>query len=346
MSPSARRRSCSPSLRPVLSPSPRPSRATALRLTTLLILGLTGAVLASPARAADDYKLGPDSQPRPGVPRGTVTKHEWRSQLYPGTRRDYWIYVPAQYDGSAPAAVMIFQDGAGAVKADGTLRAPVVFDNLIHARAMPVTIGIFINPGSFPAVNPALPPRSNRSAEYDTLSDLYARFLLEEILPEVGRRYRLTEDPERRALWGQSSGAICAFTVAWQRPESFRKVVSFIGSYTAIAYRPAQGNQPLRPGGDLYPTLIRKSPIKPLTVFLQDGANDLNNSHGSWFLANQQMLAALLWANANADEKKLGGPRYRVNHAWGDGGHTGKHGGALFPEILRWLWQNDLPPAP
>ncbi|MBI5689385.1 MAG: esterase family protein [Verrucomicrobia bacterium] len=303
---------------------------------------LPALVLLSVGHAADDYRPGPDAQPQPGVPRGQVTQHRWASQIFAGTTRDYWVYVPAQYDGTTPAAVMVFQDGAGCVKPDGTIRVPIVFDNLIHRGEMPVTVGIFINPGTFPAVDPRLPGRSNRSAEYDTLSDHYARFLLEEILPEVGKSLRLTDDPERRAIQGNSSGGICAFTVAWQRPDAFRKVVSYIGSFTSIAYRPAGNGQPLRPGGDLYPTLIRKNPIKPLKIFLQDGTNDLDNSHGHWFLANQQMLAALQWANREADAKKTPGPRYQVRHEWGDGGHNGKHGGAIFPDVMRWLWSDQV----
>jgi enterochelin esterase family protein len=292
--------------------------------------------------AADDYRPGPDAERQPGVPEGRVTKHTWQSKIFAGTTRDYWVYVPAQYDGKTPAAVMVFQDGAGGVKADGTIRVPTVFDNLIHRGEMPVTVGIFINPGTFPATDPRLPGRSNRSFEYDTLSDQYARFLLEEILPEVGRTVRLTDDPERRAIQGNSSGGICAFTVAWQRPDAFRKVVSYIGSFTSIAYRPAQDGRPMQPGGDLYPALIRKSPIRPLRVFLQDGSNDLNNAHGNWFLANQQMLSALEWANRNADEKRTEGPRYDVRHAWGDGAHSGKHGGAIFPDVMRWLWRDQV----
>jgi enterochelin esterase family protein len=314
-----------------------------IKLPLIFRFGWVALALLTAARAADDYQPGPDAQRQSGVPQGIVTKHTWQSRIFAGTTRDYWVYVPAQYDGIAPAAVMVFQDGAGAVKPDGQIRVPVVFDNLIHRGEMPVTIGIFINPGTFPAVDPRLPARSNRSFEYDTLSPQYARFLLEEILPEVGRTHRLTDDPERRAIQGSSSGGICAFTVAWERPDAFRKVVSFIGSFTSIAYRPARGGQPMQPGGDLYPTLIRKNPIRPLRIFLQDGANDLNNSHGNWFLANQQMLSALEWANRNADEKKEPPPRYDVRHAWGDGAHSGKHGGAIFPDIMRWLWRDQLP---
>ncbi|MES2692192.1 MAG: alpha/beta hydrolase-fold protein [Verrucomicrobiota bacterium] len=310
--------------------------------STFLAFALSFA--ASVAFAIDDYKPGPDASPQPGVPQGKVTKHRWESKIFPNTTRDYWVYVPAQYDGKAPAAVMVFQDGEGCISPTGSIRVPIVFDNLIHRKEMPVTIGIFINPGGInDAKDPKARSRGNRSLEYDTLSDRYARFLLEEILPEVGKSYKLTTDPEGRAIQGNSSGGICAFTVAWERPNEFRKIVSYIGSFTSIAYRPAKDGQPMQPGGDLYPTLIRKTPVKPLKVFLQDGANDLNNSHGSWFLANQQMLAALLWANTNADEKKAPGPRYQVKHEWGDGAHSGKHGGQIFPDVTRWLWKDYVP---
>ncbi len=295
--------------------------------------------------AADDYKPGPDSLPKDGVPKGKlIGPRQWSSKIFEGTTRNYWIYVPAQYNDSSPACVMVFQDGEGYTRTNGDYRVPNVFDNLINKREMPVTIGIFINPGQ--RTNAPAGGRgggSNRSFEYDTLSDQYSRFLIEEILPEVAKDYKLTDDPEGRAIVGLSSGGICAFTVAWERPEVFHKVVSTIGSFTGIGYRPARDGQPMRPGGDLYPTLIRKNPIKPLKIFLQDGTNDLNNEHGNWHLANQQMLSALEWANRNADQRNTPGPRYQINHAWGDGGHTGKHGGSIFPDIMRWLWQGYEP---
>lgn len=320
---------------------------TILLRRALAIAGLSlNALLMLPAAAlaADDYKVGPDASPQPGVPQGKVTKHAWQSKIFPDTTRDFWIYVPAQYDGTKPAALMVFQDGEGCVNPNGTIRVPIVFDNLIHRKEMPVTLGVFINPGGLKnANNEKARQRGNRSFEYDTLSDRYARFLLEEIIPEVEKTYRLTRDPEGRAIQGNSSGGICAFTVAWERPDSFRKVVSNIGSFTGIAYRPARDGQPMQPGGDLYPTLIRKTPIKPLKIFLQDGANDLDNSHGNWFLANQQMLSALLWANKNADATNVAGPRYQVKHEWGDGAHNGKHGGAIFPDVMRWLWKDYVP---
>jgi len=277
-------------------------------------------LLVAPARGADDYVLGPDSQPQPGVPKGRVEgPHAFKSRAFPNTVRQYWVYVPAQYDAATPAAVMVFQDGHKYVDVEAEYRVPVVFDNLIQQKAMPATIGIFVNPGHAGETLPENPWRaSNRSQEYDTLSEDYARFLLEEILPEVAKSYNLTADPERRAIAGASSGGICAFTVAWERPDAFRKVISHIGSFTNIR------------GGHVYPALVRKSAKRPMRIFLQDGSNDLDNAHGNWPLANQQMAAAL----------KFRGYDYRFE--WGDGAHTHKHGGALLPEALRWLWR---PPA-
>ncbi|RMF43629.1 MAG: esterase family protein [Planctomycetota bacterium] len=271
---------------------------------------------------ADDsqYQLGPDSMVKPGVPQGEVTEHVWRSKIFPGTIRRYSVYVPAQYDGSAPAAVMVFQDGHAYVDPQGQFRATTVMDNLIHEGAMPITIGIFIDPGhlskDLPEKRGWRPTPANRSFEYDTLSDQYARFLLEEILPEVGQQYRLTDDPEMRAICGISSGGICAFTVAWERPDAFRKVLSHVGSFVNIR------------GGHNYPPMIRKGEKKPLRVFLQDGKNDLDNIHGNWPLANQQMAAALKFKG------------YDYQFVFGEGGHNGIHGGAILPDSLRWLWRD------
>jgi enterochelin esterase-like enzyme len=273
---------------------------------------------ATAVRAADDYTLGPDSQPQPGVPKGRIEGPlVFKSRIFRNTVRQYWIYVPAQYDAAKPAAVMVFQDGHKYVNVEQEYRVPVVFDNLIHKKEMPVTIGIFVNPGHAGEELPADPWRaSNRSQEYDTLSEEYARFLIEEILPEVAKGYSLTTDPSSRAIAGASSGGICAFTVAWERPDYFRKVISHIGSFTNIR------------GGHAYEALIRKSALRPMRIFLQDGSNDLDNAHGNWPLANQQMAAAL----------KYRGYDYRFEY--GDGAHTHKHGGALLPESLRWLWRD------
>jgi len=294
-----------------------PVRIRPMKFLPLAAASLLFATLAHSAPQDDQYVLGPDSQVKEGVPQGKVTQMPaWtNSKIYPGTTRDWWIYVPAQYKAETPANVMVFCDGGGFVKADGQFRVPGVFDNLIAKGEMPVTIGIFINPGVFPATNPKEKPRSNRSFEYDSLGDVHARFLIEEILPEVSKTYKLTSDPEGRAICGNSSGGICAFTVAWERPDAFRKVVSHIGSFTNIR------------GGYVYPALIRKTEKKPLKVFLQDGKNDLDNQFGNWPLANQDMAASLKFAG------------YDFQFVLGEGTHSGKQGGAILPETLRWLWK-------
>ena len=180
------------------------------------------------------FVLGPDAQRQPGVPRGTVAKAEWRSTIFPGTLRDYYVCVPAQYTPNAPANVMVFQDGWSYANEEGNLRTPIVFDNLIHQRRMPVTIGIFINPGQVPGVESTGHEGSQRSIEYDTLGDRYARLLLEEISPAVGKQYRLTQEASGWAICGISSGGICAWTVAWGRPDAFSKVLSHVGSFADI----------------------------------------------------------------------------------------------------------------
>lgn len=304
--------------------------------------GLITCAFASDAKPVARYSLTADSLPQAGVPRGTLEgPFEFKSRIFAGTVRRYWIFVPKQYNPKNAASVLVFQDGQRATNPEGSLRVPTVLENLIHQGDIPVTIGIFITPGNSSETYPTDLGMSNpnhRREEYDALNDDYARFLIEEMLPEVGKRYRLTDDPEHRMIGGTSSGAICAFTVAWHRPDAFRKVISMIGSYTSIGYQPATTGSPMVPGGDLYPTLIRKSPIRPIKIFLQDGSNDLDNEHGNWFLANQQMLAALHWANSNADASNVPGPRYQINHVWGEGAHSDEHGGVLLPEILRWMW--------
>ncbi len=265
---------------------------------------------------AEDYVLGPDSHRHPGVPAGKITRYTWnRSKIFPGTTRNYWVYVPAQYDGATPACVMVFQDGGAFAKEEGPYHAPAVLDNLIHQHAIPVTIAILIDPGVVEAASPGQQNRFNRSYEYDGLGDRYVRFLLEEILPEVAKHYRLSADPSNRAIVGSSSGGIAAFTAAWERPDAFRRVLSFVGSFTDLR------------GGDWYINLIRKMEPKPLRVFLQDGSSDLNLYSGAWFLANQSMAAALTYAG------------YDVKFVTGTEGHNAKHGSAILPDALRWLWR-------
>lgn len=253
------------------------------------------------------------------LPASTLSKHSFQgSQIFPGTERDYWIYLPDQYDPATPACLMVFQDGHAAINPEREDRVPERFDELIAAGEMPVTIGLFINPGVVPSAIEGGQPRKNRSFEYDSITDRYARFLIEEMLPLLENKHQLniSSNPDDRAISGASSGAICAFTVAWQRPDAFRRVYSAIGTYVDI-----------RSGGD-YPTLIRKTEPKPLRIFLQDGSNDLDNSFGNWFLANQSMLSALQWAG------------YEVNHAWDEGGHNRQGSGAILPDALRWLWKD------
>jgi enterochelin esterase-like enzyme len=265
--------------------------------------------------AADDYKLTIDSERQKDVPQGEVTKYSWTSKIFPDTVRDYWVYVPKQYDGKTPAAVMVFQDGGSYVNEKGQFRTTIVFDNLIARGEMPVTIGIFINPGEVPNAGKGK-GRSNRSFEYDTPSPQYAEFLEKEILPEVAKKYNLSTLAKDRAIGGISSGGICAFVAAWERPDLFSKVLSHVGSFTNIR------------GGDIIPGLIRKTERKPIRVYLQDGSNDLDNLHGHWPLANLNMAASLRYMG------------YDYQFVFGDGGHNGKHGGVLMPDSLRWLWRD------
>lgn len=279
-----------------------------------------------PARAAEEeeptYPAPPEWTRADAVPEGKVTKHIWKSTVFDGTIREYYVYQPAQYDASKATAVMVFQDGHGYVNPEGEFRVPIVFDHLIHRGEMPVTIGIFINPGWFTESlaepqgwNTPQGIRSNRSVEYDTLSSDYARFLETEILPEVAKTHNLTTDPEQRAIGGISSGGICAWTVAWERPDLFRKVLSHVGSFTDIR------------GGHAYPSLVRKTEPKPIRAFLQGGTRDLDNRFGNWPLANQQMAAALKFS------------KYDYRFEFGEGAHNGRHGGSILPDSLRWLWR-------
>lgn len=266
------------------------------------------------------FPLSADSLEQPGIPKGQLSKHLLESQIFEGTKRDYWVYVPQQYSPLEPATVMVFQDGQTFIQPDGEFRAPTVFDNLIHKKEIPITIAIFINPGHRGESFPENPSRANnRSLEYDTLNDQYARFLIDEVLPEVGSRYSLTDNPDRRAICGHMSGGICAFTVAWERPDVFRKVVSHLGSFVNIR------------GGHVYPYLIRKTEPKPIRVFLQGGRADLNNRHGNWLLANQQMAAALAYADYD----------YRLVWDNEGEGHSEKNAGLVFPDTLRWIWRSD-----
>jgi enterochelin esterase family protein len=262
----------------------------------------------------------PERTRKPGVPQGKVTSGDFfDSRLFPETKRQYSVYVPPQYRADQPASLMVFMDGSGYARLDGDFRVPIVFDNLIQQQAMPVTIAVFVNPGTIPATKPGGKDRSNRSFEYDSLGDRYANFLIDELLPVALKGLNVSKNPQDRAVCGISSGGICAFTVAWEKPDQFGKVLSHIGSFTNIR------------GGWAYPGLVRKTKDrpKPIKVYLQDGKDDLNNLHGNWPLGNRDLAAALQFA----------GYHYKLEMT--EGGHSGKWGGEAFPDALRWLWSKD-----
>ncbi|HVU25296.1 MAG TPA: SMP-30/gluconolactonase/LRE family protein [Opitutus sp.] len=284
----------------------------------IMAAAATLAAFALAAPAAPTYPPGPDSEVQPGVPQGELIKYEFsRSKIFPGTTRSVTVYVPKQYDPAKPACVHVNQDGV-------QFNAPTVLDNLIAKAEIPVMIGVFVTPGVVTARNPDTElDRYNRSYEYDGVSDAYVRFLLDELLPDVeqrrtsdGRPIRLSHSGNDRSIGGTSSGAICAFTAAWERPDAFTRVFSGIGTYVGLR------------GGNNYPTLIRKYEPKPIRVFLQDGENDLNIYGGDWWMANQTMERALEFSG------------YDVKHVWGVLGHNNEHATALFPDAMRWLWRD------
>jgi enterochelin esterase-like enzyme len=267
------------------------------------------------------YKADPASQINPDVPHGKlIQQSKFKSAIFPFTERDWWIYVPAQYKPDQPACTMIFQDGGAYIGS-----VPPVVDNLIAAGEMPVTVCVFIQPGTLLPGGTAQ-GNNQRSFEYDTVSDQYSRFLLEEILPEVEKTAKLKHDAASRLVAGLSSGASCAFTAAWFRPDQFSKVLSWIGSYTDLA----AGKTGIE-GAHNYPFLIRRSDKKPIRVFLQDGDHDLDNPFGNWPLANQTMASALKFKG------------YDYQFVYGHGGHSGTMGTAYLPASLRWLWKDYKP---
>jgi enterochelin esterase family protein len=288
--------------------------------------GVCVALLGVAPLDAQHWQLHPDAAEQAGVARGTVQKMEpWHSKLYPGTVRDWWVYFPSKIKGEKDLAVMVFQDGHDYIGLKGRWRVPTVFDNLVAKGEIPPVVGVFVNPGhdlGQPA--PETPWKSsNRSLEYDSLGDRYVRFLMEEILPEVERAVRarggaLSRNPELRAVGGASSGAICAFTAAWERPEAFRKVFSTIGSFVNLR------------GGNAHPSLIRKTELKPLRVYLEDCSGDLDNGHGNWPLSNMQMHAALRYMG------------YDVRFDFAEGfAHNSDHGASVFPDAMKWLWRKE-----
>lgn len=276
------------------------------------------------------YHLGPDSMPQEGVPKGEIRgPFVIKSQAYPGTQHTYWVYVPAQYDPKVPASLMVFQDGQAFMDPNGEYRAQNVMDNLIYRREIPVMLGVFINPGRTPEQTEPSPKAgwgdgfTNRGVEYNALDDKYARVVTEELLPALEKDFNVSKDPEQRGIGGASSGAIAAFTVAWERPNAFRKVLSNIGSFTNIR------------GGHRYPDIILHSRKKPLRVFLCDGRNDNRGMRGGkydetwdWFKQNVRMQQALT---------KKG---YDLNFTFGMNTHGNRFGGQILPEEMRWLWRD------
>ena len=276
------------------------------------------------------YHLGPDSLPQEGVPKGDIRGPlTLPSTAYPGTQHTYWIYVPAQYNSASPASLMIYNDGHAYMNPDGDMRAQNVMDNLIFRRELPVMIAVFINPGRRPdQPEPTQTDwgdqNTNRAIEYNSLDDKYARVIVDELLPVLYKQYNISKDPERHGIGGSSSGAIVAFTVAWQRPELFHKVLSDIGSFVDLR------------GGNAYPDIIRKTDKKPIRIFLCDGRNDNRGQRPGepyteskdWFLHNVRMVEALTAKG------------YDVNYAWGINKHSQKMGGSILPSMMRWLWRD------
>lgn len=287
----------------------------------------------TPAQAPNPdihYHLGPDSLPQDGVPKGEIRgPFTLPSAVYEGTQHTYWVYVPAQYNPQIPASLMVFNDGQAYMFADGDLRAQNVMDNLIYRREIPVMIGVFINPGRRPDQPEPNPKEwgdrnTNRPAEYNSLDDRYPRVIVNELLPALYKEYNISKAPEQHGIGGSSSGAIAAFTVAWERPDHFRKVLSFIGSFVDLR------------GGHAYPDIVRKSEKKPIRIFLQDGRNDNRgtgrdgayNEKRDWFVQNVRLMKAL------TDKG------YDIAYTFGIGRHSQKQSGAILPEAMRWLWRD------
>jgi enterochelin esterase family protein len=294
---------------------------------------LPGHASAQPPAATPNpdsqYRLGPDSLPQEGVPKGDIRgPFTLPCQVYPGTQHTYWVYVPAQYDPAVPAALMVFQDGQAFKNETGDMRAQNVMDNLIYRREIPVMLGVFINPGRRPDQPEPTPKEwgdrtTNRPTEYNSLDDRYARVITEELMPALAKDYNVSKDPEMHGIGGSSSGAIAAFTVAWERPDHFRKVLSNVGSFVNLR------------GGHVYPEKVLAAERKPIRVYLCDGRNDNRGLRGTrydetrdWFFQNVRLMKALTQKG------------YDVNYSWGMNNHGQKFGGAILPEMMRWLWRD------
>jgi len=276
---------------------------------------LAAAVAIIGAQAPVDYSLGAESEPQPGVPTGTVAQRILPpGKFFPGSPHNYQVYVPAQYDASRPLPFMIFLDGAG--YAGNNVRVPVVLDNLIAKRGVPPMAAIFIDPGVMPALSDQAQNRYERIFEYDSLTPRFANFLVEELIPEVARTVNLSTDANDRGIAGISTGGVGAFVAAWNRPDQFRRVVTWVGSFGNFR------------GADRLPGLIRRTEPRPIRIFMQTGRQDLVNYAGSWYLENPRMAAALEFAGND------------VRIELGADGHSNRHGAAILPETLRWLWRD------
>jgi enterochelin esterase-like enzyme len=305
------------------------------RPDSCILLGIIFASLFACSETAlgqgldDFYKLGPDSLPQEGVPKGEIRGPSViPSTAYPGTQHTYWVYIPAQYKPDQEASLMIFNDGQAFKHETGQLRAQNVMDNLIHRREIPVMIGVFINPGRTPEQPEPTPKEwgdrtTNRGTEYNSLNDKYAKVIIDELLPALQKEYKISNDPKRRGIGGASSGAIAAFTVAWERPDQFHKVLSIVGSFTNIR------------GGHKYPDIIQASEPKDIRVFFQDGRNDNRGMRNGkydpewdWYKQNVRMVEAMT------------AKKYDINYSWGIGLHGSAQGGAMLPEMMRWLWRD------
>ena len=303
-----------------------------MKKTIALSLLALAAVAQNAAQNPDSqYRLGPDSLPQEGVPKGKIRgPFTLPCRVYPGTQHTYWVYVPAQYDPAVPASLMIFQDGQAFKDENGDVRARNVMDNLIYRREIPVMIGVFINPGRTPDQTEPSPQAgwgdgfTNRRIEYNTPDDKYARIITEELMPALYKDYNISKDPEQHGIGGSSSGAIAAFMVAWERPNDVRKVLSNVGSFTNLE------------GGDVYPERVLASPKKPIRVFLCDGRNDLRGVRDGkpydprmdWFYQNVRLMKALTAKG------------YDVNYSWSVNQHGQKYGGMILPDMMRWLWRD------
>ena len=267
---------------------------------------------------SDIAGFNPDSYPREGVPKGKLSeKHTITSKIYDGMKADFWYYASPGVDPAVPAPLMVWQDGQGLTSDFSRLRLFTVTENLIAQKLIPPMVHVLIAPGTSPDGKPM------RSIEYDTVSDRYDRFLLEEVLPEVEKAYKLRPDGYSRGIAGESSGAICALNAAWYMPDKFTRVHSTIGSYTSIQWHPEQKLD----GGNLYPFMVRKQPKRNIRVWMSDGSDDLENNHGSWPLQNIQLANSLKMRE------------YDFHFRFGQATHDPAQAGIDLPESLTWLWR-------